>query len=190
MQTLRLILTLIFVFSLILSFGQETLQEKYDYLLEKTETYEQYKVIPGTSLNSFWAEVKDSLNQNTRVIKDLRSQIAPQQASIKSLEANVIDLQIQLDESLKLNDTIFFMGIPFSKVGYHLMVWLIVVALAVSGIVSYLMFMRSNKVTTRIKREFETLKAEYESHKVNAREKQVKLKRELQTAINQLNEKR
>ncbi len=50
--------------------------------------------------------------------------------------------------------------------------------------------MRSNRVTSKVKKEFEALNTEYEEHKTKARESQVKLKKELQTAVNQLNERR
>ncbi len=191
MKSARLSLILAFVCAMsILSMAQESLQEKYDAMLESTETYEQYKVIPRSKLNGFWGEVSDSLQRKTGTINDLRSQILTQQASIESLEGNVVDLQARLDESLNLNDTIYFVGIPFSKLGYHLMVWLIIIVLAVLGVLSYLMFMRSNRVTSKVKKEFEALNAEYEEHKTKARETQVKLKRELQTAVNQLNERR
>ncbi len=191
MKSLKFSLILSFVCAIVIqSVAQDTLQEKYDNMLESTETYEQYKVIPRTSLNGFWAEVKDSLNQSTQTIRELRNQAADQQANTISQLAKVDDLQSQLDESLNLNDTIYFIGIPFSKVGYHLMVWLIIVVLAVLGVICYFMFMRSNRVTTRVKKEHETLIEEFEEHKSKAREAQIKLKRELQTAVNQLNERR
>lgn len=191
MKSLRLSLIFAFVGAVVSqSMGQNSLQEKYDVMLESTETYEQYKVIPRSTLNEFWNEVSDSLRRNTRTIGDLRSQILTQQASIESLEGNVADLQTRLDESLNVNDSINFMGISFSKVGYHLFVWLIIVVLAVLGLISYLMFIRGNRVTTRVKKEYEALSAEFEEHKGKAREAQVKLKRELQTAVNQLNERR
>ncbi|WP_436515524.1 hypothetical protein [Ekhidna sp. To15] len=191
MKSLRLSLILMFVCAVQLqSVAQESLQEKYDAMLESTETYEQYKVIPRTTLRGFWSEVSDSLQRNTRTINDLQSQILTQQASIESLEGNVADLQTRLDESLNVNDSISFVGIQFSKLGYHLMVWLIIIVLATLGVISYLMFMRSNRVTTRVKKEYDTLNAEFEEHKGKAREVQAKLKRELQTAVNQLNERR
>lgn len=190
MKYLKLTFTLTLTAFVIQSPAQETLREKYDAMLEKTETYEQYKVIPRTTLNSFWSEAVDSLKQQAGAIRDLRSQVTSQQVEIKSLKAEMAGIQAQLDESLNLNDTIYFLGIPFSKVGYHIMVWLIIAVLAVLGVMSYFMFIRSNSVTSKTRREYETLNAEYEEHKTNAREKQVKLKRELQTAINQLNERR
>ena len=170
--------------------AQQSLREKYDEMLEKTETYEQYKVIPRTRLNSFWAEVTDSLNAKSVRIQDLAADGVTKQADINALQSELSQVQSKLDESLELNDTIYFIGIPFSKLGYHLMVWILIVILAVLGTLSYLMFLRSNKVTTRVKGEYATLESEFETHKNGAREKQAKLKRELQTAVNQLNDRR
>ncbi|MEO9870028.1 hypothetical protein [Ekhidna sp.] len=184
--------TLIITFCILFfqAIGQESLQEKYDELLEKTETFEQYKVIPRTRLNSFWSEAVDSLNRGKEVITELRSELDAQKQSVVALNIQVNELQTQLDSSLDLNDTINFIGIPFSKLGYHLMVWAIIVTLAVLGIISYFMFLRSNTVTSKVKKEHEILLAEFEDHKTKAREKQVKLKRDLQTAVNQLSERR
>ncbi|MEQ8904731.1 hypothetical protein [Ekhidna sp.] len=187
----NLVLTLsILVLFIVPTFAQETLQDKYDAMLEETETYEQYKVIPRTRLNAFWSEAMDSLNLKQRSIRELRSETADAKSLAQQARGELAEVQARLDESLELNDTIYFLGIPFSKVGYHIMVWVIIIALAVLGVMAYFMFIRSNSVTKRAKREFDSLQAEYEEHKTKARETQVKLKRELQTAVNQLNERR
>ncbi|WP_421764594.1 hypothetical protein [Ekhidna sp.] len=170
--------------------AQETLQQKFDNMLENTETYERYKVIPRTDLNAFWSEVTDTLNQKQQKIQQLQSETQDAKANAQQSRAELVSVQAKLDESLELNDTIYFFGIPFSKIGYHILVWAIIAILAVLGIMAYFMFIRSNSVTTKTRREFETLQAEYEEHKSKSRETQVKLKRELQTAVNQLSERR
>ena len=190
MKHLTFTLILILFNALFCTLQAQSLQEKYDEMMEKTETYEQYKVIPRTRLDGFWTEVTDTLKAKTNRIQDLRADGIAKQADIDALGSELSQVQSKLDESLELNDTIYFFGIPFSKLGYHLMVWILIIALAVLGIISYLTFLRSNKVTTRVKAEFETLESEFEKHKNGAREKQAKLKRELQTAINQLGERR
>lgn len=190
MKNLSLTFFSIIVFTCTFSSSAQSLKQKYDDMLENTETYEQYKVIPRTDLNAFWSEVADSLDQKQRKIQQLQSETQDAKALAQQARAELSDVQSKLDESLELNDTIYFMGIPFSKVGYHIMVWVIIIALAVLAVIAYFMFMRSNSVTTRTRREHEALQAEFEEHKTKAREQQVKLKRELQTAINKLNERR
>lgn len=172
------------------AYAQDTLQVKYNDLLDQTETYEIYKVIPQTQLNAFWAETMDSLRERSAVITELRDAQASQQQEINRLQTELGRAQSELDSSLAVNDAISFLGMEFSKTGYHIMVWLIIVVLALLSVVAYSMFIRSNSVTTRTRREYDSLQAEFETHKNHSREKQVKLKRELQTALNQLNERR
>ncbi len=172
------------------TFGQDSLQVKYDNLIKESETFQQYKVIPKTALDAFWLEAKDSLSQLIRSTQGLKVQIDRQEETIKSLNSQVATVQESLNESLGMNDTIHFIGIPFSKIAYHILVWVIIIVLVVLGGMGYTMFLRSNKQTTRFKRELESLSREFEDHKDKAREQQMKLKRELQTAINKLSEKR
>ena len=91
-----------------------------------------------------------------------------------------------LDASLAQNGSIDFLGLSLSKLSYHIIVWSLILILTGLGLFAYTMFFRSNKLTVRHRKELEDLEREFERHKQAAREKQVKLKRELQTAINRL----
>jgi len=168
--------------------GQDSLDEKYQNMIETTETFNQYKVIPRTTIDAFWSEVLDSLRDNNATISSLRSEIAVQQDTISSLSAATSELKAQLDESLTLNDSISFFGIDVSKTTYHFIVWGIIMVLAVLAALAYMMFMKSNRVTSRSRKELGALEQEFEDHKNKARETQVKLKRELQTSINKMEE--
>lgn len=191
MKNINLFASLLFTLLIVTqASSQESLQEKYNSLIESSETFQQYKVVPKTSLNAFWSETMDSLNHANSTISDLSLNVTSQQDSIQALNSRLAVIQNGLDESLELNDTIYFVGMPFSKLGYHIMVWLIIIALTLLSLMVYFMFIRSNKQTTRFKRELEGLNTEFENHKNESREKQMKLKRELQTAMNQLSEKR
>ena len=170
--------------------SQEPLRQKYENMIETSETYDQYKVIPRTTIDAFWAEVSDTLRQNKARMKQLSIALNQQQTSAAELNERVIELQTSLNANLNQKDSIEFMGITFSKLSYHIMVWSIILILAIVAVLAYLMFLRSNKVTTRVKQAHESLAAEFDDHRNSAREKQAKLKRELQTAINQLNERR
>lgn len=191
MKSFKLTLSILLaVLCAVPSMAQESLQAKYDNMLENTETWEQYKMIPRTTLNGFWSEVYDSLRSNESQIETLKEQIITEKAATVAANASAAEVQAKLDDSLNLNDSINFLGISFSKVGYHLLVWSVIVILAALGAIAYFMFMRSNRVTVRVKNEYDSLNDEFEEQKNKARESQVKLKRELQTALNALNERR
>lgn len=186
LKTVIISLALFFVSLSVLS--QETLNEKYDEMIESTETFNQYKVIPRTTLDEFWSEVQDSLQINRITINSLNIQAKTQEDTVKSLTTQRDSAQSKLDESLNRNESISFLGIDFSKTAYHFMVWGIIIVVAVMAIAFYFMFLKSNRVTTRSNKELETLQLAAEKHKSQSRETQVKLKRELQTAINTIEE--
>lgn len=191
MKNLHLLLSLTFTFFIVLgSFGQDSLQSKYNKMIDETETFKQFKLIPKTDLDRFWSETVDSLNTASVKIKDLNTKVIVQEDSIQSLKVKVSSVEATLSESLEMNDSINFLGIALTKLAYHILVWAIIIVLAVFTGIVYMMFLRSNKQTTKFKREVESLTTELENHKDKAREQQMKLKRELQTAMNQLNERR
>ena len=182
---------LTFIFLLAVSWNtsaQDSLNVKYQQMIEDTETFNQYKVIPRTRIDNFWAEVMDSLQADSRSIRLLTAQVEAQNDSIQGLSVELTNVQQKLDESLTQNNSIIFLGIELSKGAYHVIVWtLIVVVLILAGIF-YMMFAKSNRITTRAKKELDTLQLAFEEHKNQSREKQIKLKRELQTAVNSIDE--
>lgn len=169
-------------------FGQNTLDEKYQNMIETTESYNQYKMIPRTTIDGFWSEVQDSLRSNNAKVRNLNSRIQDQKTSIDNLTSEEAEIQSKLDKSLKLNDSILFFGIELTKMVYHIIVWGLIIILVVAAIMFYTMFHKSNRVTVRSKKELETMQLAFEKHKTQSRETQVKLKRELQTAINMMDE--
>lgn len=158
--------------------------------MSTTETYEQFKVIPKARLDALWKEIADSLSAGKETISELEELIDGQQLQLNEQKAELAEVKAELAASQEMTDTINFLGFSISEGAYHLIVWGLIAVFAGLGIFAYALFIRSNAVTSRSQRELASLTNEFEEHKSQAREKQIKLKRELQTAINKLNEKR
>ncbi|MEM6641851.1 MAG: hypothetical protein AAF616_02630 [Bacteroidota bacterium] len=188
MINVRLIIGSLFIVSSWGLFAQDSLMQRYDELIQGSETFNQYKVIPRTSIDAFWRQVLDTLEENSKSIKSLSSIVEMQRDSLQAGSIKLGSIQSRLDESLSLNDSINFLGLALTKTAYHLIVWGIILTLAGLAILSYLVNLKNKKVTVRSKRELETLQLAFEEHKSQSRENQVKLKRELQTAINTIEE--
>ena len=187
MKNLRPILS--FTLPIILLFsvsGQESLQEEYDYLIRDTETYEQYKVIPKTRLDQFWALVMDSVSVKNQGISNLKIKLSYEQKVVAGLKAEAEQFQRELNNSLTKNSSINFFGLSLSKSSYQMIVWAIIIILLFVAGLAYSMYLRSNRLTVLHRKRLEEVELEYEQHRTYARDKQVKLKRELQTAINKL----
>lgn len=165
-----------------------SLSEEYSLMMDKAETYEHYKVIPIAKLNRLWGLVSDTIQQHQREIKRLNIRQQQLQASIDSLRQTIQGLETSLAESEAVNAEISFLGIPFSKTVYNVLVWGVVGILAIILIGLYVAFKNSHVVTKRAKRDFEQVNSEFETYRQKSHDKQVRLKRELQTALNSLEE--
>lgn len=166
----------------------DSLQVRYEQLMDRSETYLKYKVVSREDLNTLWSEVQDSigsyqdqLGQQQAEIAQLNQALAERANTIESLETQADDLSGQVD-------SIGFLGITFSKGSYHTLVWGIIVLLIVAVVVIYSMTLRSRIVTKTTTSDLKALQAEYEEYKERARAREVKVKRELQTAVNNLEE--
>ena len=172
------------------SYAQSNIQDQYQELFTKSSTWEDYKVIKLDRLNAFWAVMTDSLNEKQLKINAANQKISKLNSQLNETELQLSQIEATLTESKLLNDSISFVGIKLSKTGYNIFVWLIILALCVGIGSFYLMFKRSNIVTRKTRKEFAQLELESQRQKERARDIQVKLKRELQTALNSLSEQR
>ncbi len=171
--------------------AQQNIQEQFDQFYEtQTSSWQEYKLVKVPRLKTFWKVVADT-------IKVKEGKIASARAEVKSLQGQLVEVNEQLKEtkssliaSEELNDSIVFLGMQMSKAGYNALVWLIILVLVVGIASLYLIYMRNNKVTREARKLLAKVEEEYTAHQEKARENQTKLKRELQTALNTLQEHR
>lgn len=167
---------------------ETSISAQFDEVMKNSETFKQYKVVPITRLRTLFSAVKDSLDVPKIRINNLKAKVDNQENQIVDLTERTEVLEADLETSNGFNNDISFLGMTFEKTVYNLIVWGIIIALtAVIGVI-YLMYQRSNKITQNAKKELSSIVNEFDEHKTKSHEKQVKLKRDLQTAWNALNE--
>jgi peptidoglycan hydrolase CwlO-like protein len=165
-----------------------SLNGEFSSIMENSETFQRYKVVPITTLNSFWGKVQDSLAQYKNQIDVNQQKFEAEVEKVDTLKNTISSLESQLAESETLNNSIEFLGITVTKVVYNIIVWAIIIVLLVGCILLYLSFKNSHRVTKNTKRDYDNVQEELEEMRKTAQEKQIKLKRELQTALNKLDE--
>jgi DNA repair exonuclease SbcCD ATPase subunit len=178
-----------------MAFGKQsdenrTLHAKYKEMVEDAETYEKYKVIATQQLNSFWGEVEDSLVSYRKEIADVKIAIANINKTLEASKDSLAVVNEQLQASEEVNGEISFLGMSLNKTFYNTVVWGIVGGLLILLGIMYVSFKNSHSITNRAKRDLVQVTEELEELRQRSNEKQVKLKRELQTAVNQLEEVR
>jgi len=166
----------------------QNLNEKWDKMLDKAETFEQYKVIKRSELADLWKSVQDSVSTLKSQLAKEKSHIYEQNVKIESLQKQVAQLTGDIENARNERDNMSFLGIQVDKYTYASMLWFVIfVILAGCGLLFYL-FNNSNAVTQQTKSEYEQLSKSFEEYKQSKIEMERKLKREMQTYINKIEE--
>jgi peptidoglycan hydrolase CwlO-like protein len=175
---------------------EEVVEEQADPSLEgafrdmydDAETYQNYKVIKITTLNSFWQGVQDSLRSYQEEIAIHKGEIANLHTKIDDLNVKIGELESALQQSRNVADSISFLGILIKKTTYNILVWSIIFGLIILVIIGYMSHIRSQKLYSVTRKEFMKLVDDFESLKKTSHEKKIKLGRELQTERNKVME--
>ena len=169
---------------------EKTLTQQYESLMKVSTTYEDYKVVKVVKLSSFWANIQDSIAIVSTEKQHLKNTLENVKGDLINTQIKLGEITAKLDASNHDRDRINFIGIPFTKGVYNSLVWIIIIILAAMALFFYFRFKRSNIITRSTKKECDTLFVEFDNYKKNTRDKELQLKRELQTAINTIDELR
>ena len=161
-----------------------TLESQLDYVIEKSNAYQDYKVIKKTALYKLKGNVLDSLKAVRDDLSETQLLVGKQENQINSLKA---DLQNVNDNLAAVNDeknSIDFFGKQTDKSTYKNMMWGSIAALLGCLLYFIFRFMRSNAITKEANSNLATTQGEFEDFKKRAREKEQKLMRSLQDELN------
>jgi hypothetical protein len=192
-RLLLLCLNLLVVFSVSMvsaQSGKASLIERWGGMLEQAQNYPPYKVIKKTELDYFWVAVKDSIGSYKMKLKKEKNTSAQQQSKINSLKKELDETILLLNASKDQSNSISYMGITANKYVYMSGLWLLIMFALVA--IGYLFFLYKNShVITREKTTaYEKVTDEFTRYKQAKLEQERKLKRELQTQLNLIEELR
>lgn len=165
---------------------QETLADQLGQIMRSSETYEGYKVIRTNDLLKFKSGMLDSLQRYQGAIKNLEENLGTLRADFESLKAQFDQTQVQLQQSEEKNVTMSFLGLAVNKKSYNAVVWSFIALLVFSLGVLYYRVKHVCAVVKRVKSAYSKIMDEYRAQRHQSVEKQMKLKRELQTMQNRL----
>ncbi|PWJ42735.1 hypothetical protein [Sediminitomix flava] len=188
---------LIFISSFSLYAQQETVEqdntppslaEQFEIMKKKSSNYKQnnkvYKVVEIGNLNTFWSAIKDTISKaDTEIIaiQDDKNKITSELASV---QGELDETNSKLEKSAYIN----VLGIDFLKETYVVINFVIIISLIVLLLVAIYKFKNSNKVASDARKEYQEVEQEFTSYKQRALEKEMKLKRELVTEVNKVEE--
>ncbi|WNB16980.1 hypothetical protein [Marivirga arenosa] len=167
---------------------EATLSDQYQNMIESSETFEKYKVIPITKVNAFGDILSDSINSLNQKVTSSQNAKSKAERERDEAKSQMNDLNNKLEEAQNAVDEMPFFGMSMTKVTYNVIMWSIVIILLAGLVIVYIMFLNSFRLTRQAKKDKELVDQEIEDLRKRSHDKQVKIKRELQTALNKLEE--
>lgn len=166
---------------------QNPVDQEFTNLIESSNNYQGYKVVDYEAL----VRLKESTNRH---IANLESEINAQQktideqdSEIEELKSNLQSTQENLDNVNAEKDSINFLGMPFSKGGYMMLMWGIVALLVLALLFFIYRYKNSNATTREARKRLDETEKEFDAYRTKALEKEQKLGRMLQDERNKSN---
>lgn len=158
--------------------------QQFDFVVKESNSFEEYKVIRKTWLNSLKISLTDSITNLKSDLKAIKNESASQLAEITSAKKEIAQLNSQLQSLTNEKDSISFLGMDMSKTGYQGLMWFLIGLLTLVGLVFAYKFKNANLVTVYAKKELKNLETEFEEYRKKAIEREQKARRQLQDEIN------
>lgn len=166
----------------------ESLKTQYENMIDNSETFQQYKVIPIVKMAAFKQSLADTLSRYKSNIENISNEKNAIAENNDSLQQKVSQVNIELAETQKLVDGIQIFGATLTKSTYNVIMLSIIIGLIILLVFLYLTFLNAQRLARQAKNDKLRLDNELEDLRKTAHDKQVKVKRELQTALNKIDE--
>lgn len=167
-----------------LSLDEGSIDNQFEYLIQRSNNYQDYKVVKKTWLYALKAHTMDSLNAERKDLADTRQVVETQAKEISELKNSLSSTQTDLNNTIEEKDNMALFGIPMSKGNYSMLMWIIIAVLIVLLLFFIYKFRNSNSVTKQARMSLSETEDEFEEHRRVALEREQKVRRQLQDELN------
>ncbi|GAB5399994.1 MAG: hypothetical protein Aureis2KO_15790 [Aureisphaera sp.] len=164
--------------------AQNTLEDQFTDVIDKSNRYEDYKVVKIFKLNNLRKSVQDSIALVEKNLEEAKTTITQQEGEINTLTQNLANLQSELTTSKSKEDGIQLFGSLIKKSTYKTTMWSIIGVLVLIALLLFYRFRNSNAITKEANVRLSEIESEFEGHRQRALEREQQLRRKLQDEIN------
>lgn len=167
-----------------LSLTEGSIDNQFEYVIQKSNNYQDYKVVKKTWLYALKSHTIDSLKAIQKNLVDTQAIVNNQATEITSLKSNLSETKSTLIDTNEEKDNMSLFGLQMSKSNYNVLMWSIIGALFALLLLFMYKFRNSNSVTKLAKKSLVETEEEFEEHRRTALEREQKVRRQLQDEIN------
>lgn len=156
-----------------------TIESQFDYIYQKSNNFQEYKVVKRTNLDQLKSNILDSMKTMRGEVITIKGILANKNDSIANLNTSLQVTEVDKQEAIDAKDNFNFLGMGIEKSVYSSMMWMIVIGLAAAlGFFSFQYSKSFNKIR-KAQKDLVEVQEEFESHRKNTLDRERKLKREL-----------
>lgn len=164
--------------------NSQTVDDQISELIEKSNTYQSYKVIELNKLRVLQRNIRDSISVLKTSIATSESVILEQNNKIDSITNQIENLNLDLAKTQDKVENISLLGIPTNKSTYNTIMWSIVIVLLLISSILFFRFKKSHGDTKDAREKLEETEVELENLRKRSLEREQKVRRQLQDEIN------
>lgn len=166
-----------------------SVEEQFNYVLDKSSTYNDYKAIKSSNIYTLKKNVFDTLKLMRADAVNKENTILENSNTIDSLTEQLATTKEDLALAVKEKNSLQFLGIKMNKSLYNSIMWLLAGILAFSLAFFILLYKRSNAITVRALSDLEETRDEFEKHRKRALERQEEVVRKYHAELNKYKNK-
>jgi preprotein translocase subunit SecF len=148
-------------------------------LIDKSNSFQDYKVIKKASITNFQASLNSYIKQEQSIQTNLENQINANNKEIKALEKELKTIKNTNEKLTAEKANINFLGLSISKESYSITMWALFLGALAAAVILFLSFKRANKVTKESKSLLADLEEEYQNYRGVCVEREQSLRRQL-----------
>ena len=161
-----------------------TVKSQFEYLMDNSNTLQDYKVVRTSRLLKLKSNVIDSISASKKKLLDNASILNSQKILIDSLNIKLAAAETMITELRSEKESISLFGIQFEKTVFKTLFFLIVVGLIGALLFFITKFKQSNSITIQSRLALTQTEEEFEKYREKALEREQKAMRRLQDELN------
>ncbi|WP_370390850.1 tRNA (guanine-N1)-methyltransferase [uncultured Winogradskyella sp.] len=167
-----------------LSLNSGTIDNQFEYVIRRSNSYQDFKVVKKTWLYALKAHTMDSLQALRKDLANTQSVVDRQALNIETLQTSLANTEETLAKTEEEKNNMALFGMQLGKTNYNVLMWSIIAALFALLLFFIYKFKNSNTLTRQAKFKLEEVESEFEEHRRIALEREQKVRRQLQDEIN------
>ncbi len=148
-----------------LSLTEGTIDNQFEYVIQRSNNYEDYKVVKKTWLYALKAHTIDTLKVIQQNLSDTKLVVKNQAEEIKILKDNLANTNATLSTVKEEKNNMSLFGMQMSKAGYSALMWSFIAILLALLLLFIYKFRNSNIITKQAKKSLEDTEREFNEHR-------------------------